>query len=76
MKEKEPTSLLTTNIPQLKLCIRGKVRDIYEINESLLIVATDRISAFDVVPAKRHSLQREGAYRTLRILVSIYLRHY
>ena len=41
--------LLTTQIPQLKLCIRGKVRDIYEINNSLLIVATDRISAFDVV---------------------------
>jgi len=41
--------LLTTNIPQLKLCNRGKVRDIYEINDSLLIVATDRISAFDVV---------------------------
>ena len=41
--------LLTTQIPQLKLCNRGKVRDIYEINDSLLIVATDRISAFDVV---------------------------
>ena len=41
--------LLTTNIPQLKLCNRGKVRDIYEINDVLLIVATDRISAFDVV---------------------------
>src|SRR3972149_4680483 len=45
----EATTLLTTNIAQLKLCNRGKVRDIYEINDSLLIVATDRISAFDVV---------------------------
>lgn len=43
------TPLLTTNIPELKLCNRGKVRDIYEINNALLIVATDRISAFDVV---------------------------
>ncbi len=41
--------LLNTNIPQLKLHNRGKVRDIYEINNALLIVATDRISAFDVV---------------------------
>ena len=28
---------------------RGKVRDIYDLGEHLLIVATDRISAFDVV---------------------------
>ena len=41
--------ILTTQIPQLKLCNRGKVRDIYEINDYLLIIATDRISAFDVV---------------------------
>jgi len=46
---KENTPILTTNIPQLTLCNRGKVRDIYEVDGSLLIVATDRISAFDVV---------------------------
>ncbi len=46
---KEAIPLLTTHIPQLKLCNRGKVRDIYEINDTLLIIATDRISAFDVV---------------------------
>ena len=45
----ETIPILTTQIPQLRLCNRGKVRDIYEINDSLLIVATDRISAFDVV---------------------------
>lgn len=38
-----------TNFPGLKLHNRGKVRDIYEFEDSLLIVATDRISAFDVV---------------------------
>ncbi len=38
-----------TNLEGLKLIHRGKVRDLYEINGSLLIVATDRISAFDVV---------------------------
>ena len=38
-----------TNLP-LKLKSRGKVRDIYELeDDKLLIVATDRISAFDVV---------------------------
>ncbi|MBI3004945.1 MAG: phosphoribosylaminoimidazolesuccinocarboxamide synthase [Ignavibacteriales bacterium] len=38
-----------TNLPGLKLRNRGKVRDIYEFEDSLLIVATDRISAFDVI---------------------------
>jgi phosphoribosylaminoimidazole-succinocarboxamide synthase len=38
-----------TNIPDVPLLHRGKVRDIYDLGESLLIVATDRISAFDVV---------------------------
>ncbi len=41
--------LLTTNVPGLKLYNRGKVRDIYEVNGYLLIITTDRISAFDVV---------------------------
>ena len=40
--------LLTTDLP-LPLFIRGKVRDTYDLGEYLLIVATDRISAFDVV---------------------------
>jgi phosphoribosylaminoimidazole-succinocarboxamide synthase len=38
-----------TDFPNLRLLNRGKVRDIYEVGKSLLIVATDRISAFDVV---------------------------
>jgi len=38
-----------TNFSNLRLANRGKVRDIYEVGEHLLIVATDRISAFDVV---------------------------
>ncbi len=38
-----------TNFPGLKLLSRGKVRDIYDLGDSLLIVASDRISAFDVV---------------------------
>ena len=44
------TSLvLETNLQGLKPPKRGKVRDIYDLGETMLIVATDRISAFDVV---------------------------
>jgi phosphoribosylaminoimidazole-succinocarboxamide synthase len=38
-----------TDFPGLKLRGRGKVRDIYDLGDKLLIVATDRLSAFDVV---------------------------
>lgn len=38
-----------TDFPGLKLRGRGKVRDIYDLGDWLLIVATDRLSAFDVV---------------------------
>jgi phosphoribosylaminoimidazole-succinocarboxamide synthase len=38
-----------TEFPGLKLLARGKVRDIYDLGDRLLIVATDRLSAFDVV---------------------------
>ncbi|MDF1591236.1 MAG: phosphoribosylaminoimidazolesuccinocarboxamide synthase [Desulfobacterales bacterium] len=38
-----------TDFPTLKLLKRGKVRDIYDLDDSLLMVATDRISAFDVI---------------------------
>jgi len=42
-------NLLQTELPGLKSFSRGKVRDIYEVGKNLLIVTTDRISAFDVV---------------------------
>lgn len=38
-----------TNLEKLSLLQRGKVRDIYDLGDSLLMVATDRISAFDVI---------------------------
>lgn len=41
--------VLQTNMPDLKLVNQGKVRDIYDLGEHLLIVTSDRISAFDVV---------------------------
>jgi phosphoribosylaminoimidazole-succinocarboxamide synthase len=41
--------LLETQIPEVPLWRRGKVRDVYDLGDQLLVVATDRISAFDVV---------------------------
>ena len=41
--------MLRTEFPDLALYARGKVRDIYDFGDRLLLVATDRISAFDVV---------------------------
>jgi phosphoribosylaminoimidazole-succinocarboxamide synthase len=43
-----PTILMDTNLP-LPLFRRGKVRDVYGLGDKLLIVSTDRISAFDVI---------------------------
>ena len=45
-----PTTLLQSNLPGMNLIHRGKVRDVYALSDrELLIVATDRLSAFDVV---------------------------
>jgi len=49
MTETAASTLLETKIPGLRLWRRGKVRDVYDLGERLLVVATDRISAFDVV---------------------------
>lgn len=46
-----PEALLQTNLPNLKLHARGKVRDIYSVDDRLLLIATDRISAFDHILA-------------------------
>ena len=43
------TAIVTETTLDLPLIARGKVRDIYDLDDKLLIVATDRISAFDVV---------------------------
>ena len=59
--------LLSTYFPDLKLAARGKVRDIYDLGETLLIVTTDRISAFDVImnegiPDKGYVLTQISAF--------------
>lgn len=43
------TDVMHTNFEGMKLASRGKVRDIYDLDSHLLIVASDRISAFDFV---------------------------
>jgi phosphoribosylaminoimidazole-succinocarboxamide synthase len=57
------TSLLQSSLTDLKLVKRGKVRDVYEVNdEHFLIVATDRISAFDsILPT---AIERKGEVLT------------
>jgi len=60
-------ALIETDLPGLKLFGRGKVRDTYDLGDRLLIVATDRISAFDVVlpngiPGKGAVLSQLSAY--------------
>jgi len=42
-------SVRETKFPELNLLKRGKVRDMYDLGDKLLMVATDRLSAFDVV---------------------------
>jgi phosphoribosylaminoimidazole-succinocarboxamide synthase len=42
-------AVFETDFPDLNLLKKGKVRDIYDLDDSLLMVTTDRLSAFDVV---------------------------
>src|SRR5437667_3645596 len=47
--ENDPNVCIETKLHGLCLLRRGKVRDVYEFGDMLLMIATDRISAFDVV---------------------------
>jgi len=60
-------SISQTNFPKLKFLNRGKVRDLYAVQDYLLLVATDRISAFDVImpnpiPGKGAILNKMSAF--------------
>jgi phosphoribosylaminoimidazole-succinocarboxamide synthase len=60
-------AVFETDFPRLKLLKRGKVRDIYDLDDAILLVASDRISAFDVVmpdpiPDKGKILTRISAF--------------
>jgi phosphoribosylaminoimidazole-succinocarboxamide synthase len=75
MDSNEPSILMKSDLP-LPVFIRGKVRDTYDLGSHLLLVVTDRISAFDVVlpngiPLKGHVLNRLSSFwfrRTAEIL--------
>jgi phosphoribosylaminoimidazole-succinocarboxamide synthase len=75
MDSNEYPVLMETDLP-LPVFIRGKVRDTYDLGSHLLIVSTDRISAFDVVlptgiPLKGHVLNRLSSFwfrRTAEIM--------
>ena len=60
-------SLSETQIPELRLFKKGKVREVYEVEDKLLIVASDRISAFDyilpsIVPGKGKVLTKLSTF--------------
>jgi phosphoribosylaminoimidazole-succinocarboxamide synthase len=60
-------ALIKTEIKEFPLYAKGKVRDIYDLKDKLLIIATDRISAFDVVlpngiPGKGKVLNRMSLF--------------
>ena len=66
MDNTESSVLMKTDLP-LPMFIRGKVRDTYDLGSHVLLVATDRISAFDVVlpngiPLKGHVLNRLSSF--------------
>ena len=71
------TPVLTTSLPGLRRFATGKVRDVYDLGDSLLLVVSDRISAFDCVmpngvPDKGRVLTQMSLFwfRALRPLVA------
>jgi phosphoribosylaminoimidazole-succinocarboxamide synthase len=62
-----PEPLITTSLPGFERVASGKVRDIYSVGKDLLIIATDRISAFDCIlpqgiPGKGRVLTRMSLF--------------
>jgi len=60
-------TLITTTLPGIRRVASGKVRDVYEVGAHLLIIATDRISAFDCIlpqgiPGKGRILTRMSLF--------------
>ena len=57
-EEAKIKTISQTDIPGVTLFRRGKVRDVYTVEDKLLIVATDRLSAFDVVLREQYVEKR------------------
>ncbi len=64
-----------SDLPGLKLHYRGKVGDMYDLGEHLLLVATDRISGFDVVNAALIPAKRRYPYPAQPLLVRAHRAH-
>jgi phosphoribosylaminoimidazole-succinocarboxamide synthase len=67
MAKREQAAVFQTDIPELTLKARGKVRDVYDLGETLLFIASDRLSAFDHVlpdpiPAKGKVLNQLSTF--------------
>ena len=67
MKSTDTPIILETDLPGVEHYARGKVRDVYRVDDHLLIVATDRISAFDYIlptgiPAKGRVLTQLSVF--------------
>lgn len=76
---KSDAPILETQIPEATLWRRGKVRDVYDLGDRLLIVATDRISAFDVIlptgiPGKGRVLTQVSLF-WFRLLADVVANH-
>ena len=79
LKLEDDAPILETRLPGISLWRRGKVRDVYDLGDRLLIVATDRISAFDVVlptgiPGKGAVLTRLSLF-WFRLLADVVPNH-
>ena len=61
--------LLTLELPGIRKVASGKVREIFDLGEHLLLVATDRISRVRLHPAESHPAQRGSADFDLGVLV-------
>ena len=61
--------LLETSLPGVPLWKKGKVRDVYDLGDRLLVVATDRLSAFDVVLPDGNPRQGRPADADVALLV-------
>ena len=74
-------ALIESDLDSLKLIKRGKVRDLYEIDQNrILIVQTDRVSAFDKVfpngiASAFRSIEIRSSFHALHKLLPLRLQH-
>ena len=62
--------VMSVDLPGIRKIRSGKVREVFDLEETLLIVATDRISAFDCILPGPHSGKRRDSDPVIGFLVS------